>query len=49
MKILNSGGRVLGVTAMGESIAEAKETAYKAVSRITWEGGWYRTDISDKA
>lgn len=49
MKILNDGGRVLGVTGMGDTLAEAKETAYKAVSKITWEGGWYRSDISDKA
>lgn len=49
MKVLNSGGRVLSVTGVGDSIADAKETAYKAVSKITWEGGWYRTDISDKA
>ena len=46
---VNAGGRVLGITAAGESIAEAKSRAYEAVSKISWQGGWYRTDISDKA
>ena len=49
MQVLNDGGRVLGVTAMGPSIADAKEAAYKAVSKISWPGGWNRSDISDKA
>lgn len=49
MKVLNAGGRVLGVTAMGESIPEAKQRAYTAVSKITWDGAWCRSDISDKA
>lgn len=48
-KTVNSGGRVLGVTSMGSTIAEAKSQAYEAVDRISWEGGWFRTDISDKA
>ncbi len=46
---VNAGGRVLGITAAGDSIAEAKSRAYEAVSKIAWQGGWYRTDISDKA
>jgi phosphoribosylamine---glycine ligase len=46
---VNSGGRVLGVTAMGQSIAQAKLQAYTAVKCIRWEGAWCRTDISDKA
>ena len=44
-----SGGRVLGVTALGESIAKAKLQAYTAVKQIRWEGAWCRKDISDKA
>jgi phosphoribosylamine--glycine ligase len=48
-KIVNSGGRVLGVTSMGDTLGEAKQAAYEAVSKISWDGGWYRTDISDKA
>lgn len=49
MKVLNDGGRVLGVTALGDTIADAKAAAYKAVEQISWEGSWYRNDISDKA
>jgi phosphoribosylamine--glycine ligase len=48
-EVVNSGGRVLGVTAMGETIAAAKEKAYQAVDQISWSGGWCRKDISDKA
>jgi phosphoribosylamine--glycine ligase len=47
--VVNTGGRVLGVTALGDTIAEAKQTAYAAVDRIHWQGGWCRRDISDKA
>ncbi|MCP4193239.1 MAG: phosphoribosylamine--glycine ligase [Planctomycetaceae bacterium] len=48
-EIVTDGGRVLGVTAMGNSIAAAKLQAYKAVRCIRWEGAWCRKDISDKA
>ena len=48
-EVVTNGGRVLGVTAMGESIAEAKKNAYAAVRTIRWNGGWCRKDISDKA
>lgn len=48
-RVVTNGGRVLGVTALGETIAEAKARAYKAVSKISWQGAWYRKDISDKA
>ena len=48
-QILNDGGRVLGVTALGDSISKAKLQAYKAVKEIRWRGGWCRKDISDKA
>ncbi|MFI4874599.1 MAG: phosphoribosylamine--glycine ligase [Blastopirellula sp. JB062] len=47
--VVTSGGRVLGVTALGDSIATAKLQAYTAVKRIRWEGAWCRKDISDKA
>jgi phosphoribosylamine--glycine ligase len=47
--VVNSGGRVLGVTALGETITAAKAAAYAAVDRISWKGGWCRRDISDKA
>jgi phosphoribosylamine---glycine ligase len=47
-QVVNSGGRVLGVTALGDDVADAKRRAYEAVSKISWNGGWNRTDISDK-
>ncbi len=48
-KVVNNGGRVLGVTALGASISEAKRQAYAAVKCIRWDGAWCRKDISDKA
>ncbi|MHC4713203.1 MAG: phosphoribosylamine--glycine ligase [Planctomycetota bacterium] len=48
-RLVTSGGRVLGVTALGETIAAAKARAYEAVARIHFEGAHYRKDISDKA
>jgi len=48
-KIFTSGGRVLGVTAMGDDIKSAKKNAYNAVKKIDFEGMQYRSDIGDKA
>jgi len=48
-KIVTNGGRVLGVTALGDTIQEAITQAYKAVSTITWEGAYHRKDIGGKA
>jgi phosphoribosylamine--glycine ligase len=48
-QVVTDGGRVLGVTALGEHIGDAKLRAYQAVKRIRWEGAWCRKDISDKA
>ena len=48
-RIVTDGGRVLCVTALGQTIAEAKQRAYQAVSLIHFKGAQYRTDISDKA
>jgi len=47
--VVNSGGRVLGVTALGETLDEAKLAAYERIRSIRWEGAWCRKDISDKA
>lgn len=47
--VVSSGGRVLSVTGLGEDIAAAKRTAYRAVERIRLEGAQYRRDIGDKA
>ncbi len=44
-KILASGGRVLGVTALGTDVGEAKARAYGAVDAIQWEEGFCRRDI----
>jgi phosphoribosylamine--glycine ligase len=48
-QVVTNGGRVLGVTGMGASIAAAKLQAYTAVKCIRWDGAWCRKDISDKA
>ncbi len=48
-EVVNYGGRVLGVTALGESVANAKLQAYRAVQCIRWDGAWCRKDIADKA
>jgi phosphoribosylamine---glycine ligase len=44
-----SGGRVLGVTARGESIADAVTEVYLAVQEISWDGIHYRKDIARRA
>jgi phosphoribosylamine--glycine ligase len=46
---VTNGGRVLGVTALGDNIGDAKLRAYQAVKCIRWDGAWCRHDISDKA
>ena len=48
-QILTDGGRVLGVTARGDTIAEAQERAYEAVEKISFQDAHYRTDIGQKA
>jgi len=48
-QVVTAGGRVLAVTALGESIAAAKLQAYRAVKCIRWQGAWCRKDIADKA
>jgi phosphoribosylamine---glycine ligase len=48
-RVVTSGGRVLGVTALGDSIPGAKLNAYRGVKQIRWDGAWCRKDISDKA
>ena len=48
-KVVTDGGRVLGVTALGDSIANAKFKSYQAVKCIRWDGSWCRKDISNKA
>lgn len=44
-----AGGRVLGITARGDSVAEACERAYRAVAKIDFEGRHFRRDIAARA
>jgi phosphoribosylamine--glycine ligase len=46
---LTSGGRVLCVTALGDSIGNAQSTAYSTVDRISWQDAFYRRDIGWRA
>ncbi len=48
-QIVNHGGRVLGVTGRGPTVAAAIDKAYQGVRAITWEGAHFRTDIGRKA
>ena len=48
-RVVTAGGRVLGVTALGDDIPAAIRRAYEAVERISWEGAHYRRDIGRKA
>lgn len=41
-----SGGRVLGVSALGEDLADARDRAYEGVERIGWDGAFWRKDIA---
>ncbi len=47
--VVTDGGRNLGVTALGDTLADAKKKAYDAVSLIRFQGAFCRRDISDKA
>ena len=47
--VLTSGGRVLGVTALGSDVPDAIRNAYDAVARISWPGVHYRKDIGAKS
>jgi phosphoribosylamine---glycine ligase len=47
-RTLSSGGRILGVTALGTDLAQARETAYQAVERIKYENSYFRRDIGAK-
>ncbi|MCK5432274.1 MAG: phosphoribosylamine--glycine ligase, partial [Gammaproteobacteria bacterium] len=47
--VVTAGGRVLCVTALGETVAQAQESAYQAVAKISWDGMFYRKDIGHHA
>jgi phosphoribosylamine---glycine ligase len=44
-RILTAGGRVLGVTAVGDTLLAAKRRAYDAVDKIEFDGSYFRRDI----
>ncbi|MCO6523828.1 MAG: phosphoribosylamine--glycine ligase [Candidatus Schmidhempelia sp.] len=48
-KIVTNGGRVLCVTALGETLLAAKEQVYRNIQQIHWQGAFYRHDIGDRA
>jgi phosphoribosylamine--glycine ligase len=47
--ILTNGGRVLCVTALGDSVSAAQSLAYRGVEQIAWEGCQFRRDIGYRA
>ncbi len=47
--LVTNGGRVLGVTALGDDIRKAVDNAYATVSKMNWENAHYRKDIGQKA
>ena len=48
-EILATGGRVLNVTALGDSVQEAQARAYQAIDKIDWPEGYCRRDIGWRA
>ena len=48
-EIVTHGGRVLGVTAIGDALGDAIRLAYEAAAKISWEGAYFRKDIGQKA
>ena len=47
--LVANGGRVLGITARGRDVAEARERAYRAVDMVDWPEGFCRRDIGERA
>ena len=48
-RVIATGGRVLNVTAMGNSIKQAQIRAYDAVDKLDWPDGFCRRDIGWRA
>ena len=48
-KLVTDGGRVLAVTALGDTIADAQRRAYQAIEKIHFDGMHYRKDIAWQA
>jgi phosphoribosylamine--glycine ligase len=47
--VVTAGGRVLCVTAMGDTVADAQRRAYAVADQIHWNNAFYRRDIGHKA
>jgi phosphoribosylamine--glycine ligase len=47
--VVTNGGRVLCVTALGDTVAAAQQRAYAVCATIRWDGGFYRHDIGHRA
>jgi len=48
-KFIANGGRVIGITAKGKDIEEARDRAYNAVDEIDWPEGFFRRDVRWRA
>ncbi|KAF8063074.1 CRNKL1 [Scenedesmus sp. PABB004] len=48
-RLVAAGGRVLGVTALGDDVAAAQAAAYAGVAGVAWDDAYYRTDIGWRA
>src|SRR5687768_18017822 len=48
-RLVNTGGRVLGVTALGDTVRDAWRRAYVAIDKIDWPEGFCRSDIGWRA
>jgi len=48
-RIVNTGGRVLGVTALAPTVRDAQKVVYAALEKLDWPGGFYRRDIGYRA
>ncbi len=48
-RLVTNGGRILTVTGRGESLAAARDLAYRGAERISFDGKWSRTDIAQAA
>ena len=48
-EVLSDGGRVLCAVALGDTVAAARDKAYDAVGKVSWDGAFWRTDIAYRA
>lgn len=49
MDVVTAGGRVLCVTALGDTVTEAQQRAYELLEQVSWEGAYFRKDIAYRA